>query len=105
MLYWKKKNFSYGIINSVDKNNIRFLINSDARERSSCSPIINSNQKVLGIHNGLKGKVKAGAFIEAIINELIKEENIEKIKEYKSNENNYKENNSKEENDEIKSAD
>ena len=104
-IHKNEKHFSSGIIKSVFKNNLNFLHSSDTREGSSGSPIINSDKKVIGIHNGAYDDLNYGTFIGPIITKLTKEENIEKINDNKPYENDNKEINDKEENDDIKKDD
>ena len=121
----KEKHFSSGVIKFFDKKRNKLLHSSDTRAGSSGSPIINIEKKVVGIHCGSldigdekekekenekeKEKEKKtkmmnyGTFIGDIINELMKEGNIEIINETKPYDNNDNENNSKD--NEIKSVD
>ena len=71
----KEKHFSSGVIKKIVQNNTRFLHSSDTRGGSSGSPIIDTNKKVVGIHNGAYQQLNLGTFIGPIINELTKEGN------------------------------
>lgn len=80
----KEKHFSSGIIRYFDSSKVKFYHSADTRFGSSGSPIINSDKKVVGIHCGAKNNLNYGSFIGAILNEINKEGNIEKIDDNKS---------------------
>ena len=101
IIHKKEKHFSSGIIRSLASNNINFFHSSDTREGSSGSPIVNSDKKVIGIHNGAYNELNYGTFLSSIIKRLTEERNIKKINENRPYENNNRETNDKEENDEI----
>ena len=101
IIHKKEKHFSSGVIRSLSNNKTNFFHSSDTREGSSGSPIVNSDKKVIGIHNGAYQEVNYGTFISSIIDRLTTERNIEKINDNTPYENNNKEINDKEERDEI----
>ena len=101
IIHKKEKHFSSGVIRSLSNNKTNFFHSSDTREGSSGSPIVNSDKKVIGIHNGAYQKLNYGTFISSIIVRLTTERNIEKINDNTPYENNNKEINDKEERDEI----
>ena len=72
-IYKGDKHFSSGELIKIrsDKKEI-FLHNCDTREGSSGSPILNSDQKVIGIHIGCNNKktTNVGIFIGFIIDKL-----------------------------------
>jgi len=100
IIHKKEKHYSSGVIRSIIKN-YHFLHSADTRAGSSGSPIINSDKKVIGIHNGAYEKLNSGTFISSIINELAEEIDSEKIDDNKPYENNNIEINVKEDNGEI----
>jgi V8-like Glu-specific endopeptidase len=100
IIHKKEKHFSSGVIRSLSNNKTNFFHSSDTREGSSGSPIVNSDKKVIGIHNGAYQEVNYGTFISSIIDRLTTERNIEKINDNTPYENNNKEINDEEESNE-----
>ena len=101
----KEKHFSSGVIRSIAKNKINFFHSADTREGSSGSPIINSDKKVVGIHDGEYNGINYGTFIGSIINELNNEGNNENIIDDEPFENNNKVTNDNEKNNDINKND
>ena len=100
IIHKKEKHFSSGIIRSLASNNINFYHSSDARKGSSGSPIVNTDKKVIGLHNGAYNNLNCGTFISPIIDRLSTEGNIIKINDNKPYEDNNRETND-DKNDEI----
>lgn len=80
--YKGDKHFSSGEIKGINEENGKFMHNCDTREGSSGSPLINSNQKVIGIHFGCNNlnTTNYGTFIGVIIENLKLEEDKVSIK-------------------------
>ena len=77
-IYKDEKHYSGGEIVAIkydDGTKKNFLHDCSTKEGSSGSPLINSNQQVIGIHHGCNNKktINYGLFVGAIINYLDKE--------------------------------